>query len=231
MIAGFEEFPLIDGASMLQDFLFWPTYLSATMAPHRDSLVTEAFAVDVAACFEYFDRLTDPDEWPVFRISLRDGYEIDLVYWNEPDDNSTEFVLRRSGQNSKLVLASVGGHEFRPGMSWPELVAAANLSGDPHGIVEPHARLLLLLPAFGDADLPADANGMVAAALRSCGAGVGAGELAAYMLRQPERWPRWRSDVNGALVCDGRHSRRNPAGPAAHSPADLLEISTALAAR
>ncbi len=159
------------------------------MAPHRDSLVTEAFTVDVADCLEYFDRLTDPEEWPVFRIGLRDGYEIDLVYWNEPDDNSTEYVLSRPGRKSKLDLATVGGHELRPGLSWPELMAAASFFGEPSGIVEPHARLLLLLPAFGDADLPPGANEMAAAALTSCGAGAVAEELAAYMLRQPEVAP------------------------------------------
>lgn len=228
MIAGYEEFPLIDGAPLLNNPLFWPTYLAATMAPHRDTLVAAAFEVDVEDCFEYFDHLTDPDAWPAFRLALRDGYEIDMVYWNEPNENCTEYVLCRSGQKYKVDLANVGGHEFRPGLSWPELVTAASWPGAPYGIVDPHARLLLLLPAFGDADLPAEAMATVTAALTSCGARSGAGDLAAYMLRQPERWPHWRPHVNGALVCDGRYSRRNPEGPAAHSPADLLEISSAL---
>ncbi|MGQ5263241.1 hypothetical protein ACTWLT_21140 [Micromonospora sp. ZYX-F-536] len=228
MIAGYEDLPIIDGAPMLSDTLFWPTYLAATMAPHRDSLVASAFGVDIEDCFEYFARLTDADAWPAFRVSLRDGYEIDVVYWNEPDEKGTEYVLCQSGREDKLDLANVGGHEFRPGLSWSELARVANWGSVEYGIADPSARLLLLLPVFGDADLPPEATAMATAALTSCGAGSGADELAAYMLRQPERWPRWRTYSNGALVCDGRYSRRNPEGPAGHSPADLLEISSAL---
>lgn len=44
---------------------------------------------------------------------------------------------------------------------------------------------------------------MVTAALMSCGAGSGAGELVEYIFRQPERWPRWRTHDNGALSFSG----------------------------
>ncbi|MFE9204227.1 hypothetical protein [Micromonospora sp. NPDC007230] len=201
--------------------------MSATMASHDDSLVTAAFEVEQEDCFSYFDRLTDPDAWPVFRLGLRDGHEIDVVYRNLTGDMGTEYVLCRSGGKHKLDLANVGGHEFRPGLSWSELIAAATWSSAPYGVVEPDARLLLLLPAFGDADLPADATAMLTAALTSCGAGSRAGALAEWLLEDPEDWPHWRQQGD-ALVCDDRYSRRNPEGPTAHSPADLLEISSAL---
>lgn len=230
LIPGYEKDPLVDGAQFLTDSLFWPTYLSDTMASHDPSLVAAAFEVDEADCLNYFDRLTDPDAWPVFRLGLRDGHEIDVVYRNLTGDMGTEFVLCRSGGEYKLDLANVGGHEFRPGLSWPELVAAATWSGAPYGVVEPDPRLLLLLPAFGDADLPAEATAMVKAALTTCGAGSGAAELAEWLLEEPEGWPQWRQQSDAALVCDDRYSRRNPEGPAAHSPADLLEISSALRA-
>ncbi|WUR58112.1 hypothetical protein OHS32_23705 [Micromonospora chokoriensis] len=229
MDAGYEDLPIVDGVPLLSDELFWPTYLAATMAPHRDSLVTSAFGVAIDDCFEYFARLIDDEAWPAFRMPLPKGYEIDLVYWNEPDEKGTQYILCHSDRDSNIDLANVGGHEFRPGLSWPELAAAAHSGSAPNGIVDPSARLLLLLPAFGDADVPPDATATVTAALMSCGAGPAAGELAEYMLRQPERWPRWRTLDNGALVCDGRYSRRNPEGPAGHSPVDLLEISSALA--
>lgn len=228
MIAGYEDLPLIDGAPMLNDAPFWPTYLADTMAPHRDSLATAAFAVQAEDASRYFKHLTDPDAWPTFRLPLRDEYEIRVVYWNEPDEKGIVYFLCRQGQERTLDLANLGGHEFRPGLSWSELVTAANFSDATHGIVDPHVRLLLLLPAFGDADLPPEATAMVTAALTSCGAGPGSGDLAAYMLREPERWPHWRSHTSGALVCDGRYSRRNPEGPAGHSAADLIEISSAL---
>ncbi|MDZ5446055.1 hypothetical protein U2F26_25535 [Micromonospora sp. 4G57] len=228
LITGYENDPLVDGSQFLTDSLFWPTYLSDTMTSHDDSLVTAPFEVDQEDCWNYYERLTDPDAWPVFRLGLREGHEIDVVYRNVTGAGSTEFVLCRSGGEYKLDLANVGGREFRPGLSWPELMAAADWSGTPYGVVEPDARLLLLLPAFGDADLPAEATAMVTAALTSCGAGPGARELAEWLLEDPEEWPHWRQQSDGALVCDDRYSRRNPEGPAAHSPADLLEISLAL---
>jgi hypothetical protein len=228
MIAGYEDLPIVDGAPFLDDPLFWPTYLAATMAPHNDSLVAAAFDVVIEDCFQYFSRLTDSDAWPAFRLALRDGYEIDMVYWNEPGEYCNVYILRQS-ESRQLDLATVGGHQLRPGLSWPELVTAANWSKGPYGIVDPSARLLLLLPAYGDADMPPEATATVTAALTSCGAGAGAGDLAAYLLRNPQSWPHWRTHVNGALVCDGRYSRRNPEGPAGQSPAELLEISAALA--
>jgi len=99
----------------LADSLFWPTYLSATMASHDDSLVTAAFEVDQEDCFRYFDCLTDPDAWPVFRLGLHSGHEIDVVYRNAIGDMGTEYVLCRSGSEHMLDLANVGGHEFVQG--------------------------------------------------------------------------------------------------------------------
>ncbi|MFI7576540.1 hypothetical protein [Micromonospora sp. NPDC049497] len=230
MIPGYEDLPLVDGVHLLGDARFWPTYLSASMASGDDSLVTAAFEVDQADCWDYFRRLTDPEAWPVFRLGLRDGHEIDIVYRNVPGAGGTEFVMCRPGGEYKVDLANVGGHEFLPGLSWPELIAAASWSTASYGVIEPDARLLLLLPAFGDADLPAGAAAKVAAALKKCGAGAGAGELAEWLLEEPEDWPHWRREGDGALVCGGRYSRRNPEGPAGHTRADLLEITSALAA-
>jgi hypothetical protein len=111
------------------------------------------------------------------------------------------------------------------------LVNAARWSGAPYGVTQPDARLLLLTPAFGDMDLPPDAAATVLAALQSVGAGAGATELSTYMLRRPPWWPHWRRTTGGTLVSNGRYSRRNPDGPAALPPPDLLRISTALASR
>ncbi|MEU7919218.1 hypothetical protein [Micromonospora zamorensis] len=227
-IPGYEDFPLIDGSASLADPIFWPTYLCDTLASSDPSVVTTAFEVDESACLSYFSFLTDADRWPVFRLGLRDGHEIDVVYRNLPDDMGTEYILCRSSNPHRIDLANVGGHEFRPGLSWPELIAAANWPDAPFGVTVPQQRLLLLLPAFGDADLPADATAIVESALRDCGGGPGSRELAEWLLRDPEGWPQWRRQSQGALVCDDRYSRRNPDGPAGHVLADLLEISLAL---
>src|SRR4051795_6294963 len=152
-IDGYGQSPLIDGMPFLADPLFWPTFFSCTMASSEPERVAEAFEVDEAACERYFDRLMDPTAWPVFRIGLSDGYEVDVVFRNEPGDSGIEWFLCRSGGVHALALANVGGHEFRPGLSWGELMTAANRPAAPSGVAEPGARLLLLLPAFGDADL------------------------------------------------------------------------------
>ncbi|MFJ8582228.1 hypothetical protein [Micromonospora sp. NPDC093277] len=227
-IAGYEDLPLIDGGRFLADPLFWPTYLCDTFY-HDTSLVTAVFEVDEEDCLNYYRRLTDPEAWPVYRLALRDGqHEIDVISRNVPGAGNTEFVLSRRGGEHPLELAVVGGHELGPGLSWPELGATAAWPGAPFGVVEPDARLLLLLPALGDSDLPADATDTLTTALTKCGAGLRAGELAECLLDEPEEWPQWRRQADGALVSAGPYSRRNPDGPAGHPPADLLEISSAL---
>lgn len=228
-VAGYEEDPLVDGTPFLDEPLFWATYLSALVAPTKDSLVATAFGVDLEDCYAYYERLTDPDAWPVFRLGLRNEHEIDVIFYNAPEDYGVNVVMCRPGGQHPMELAILGGHEFRPGLSWRELVTAARWSDAPYGVVEPNARLLLLMPAFGDMDLPDEATATVTDALLSCGAGAGADELAAYVLPKLAWGAHWRRHVDGALVNDGRYSRRNPQGPAAQSPVDLLEISSALA--
>ncbi|WP_431884351.1 hypothetical protein, partial [Micromonospora gifhornensis] len=119
LIPEYENDPLVDGAHFLAESLFWPTYLIDTTASRDPSLVTAAFGVDEEECLKFFDRLTDPDAWPVFRLGLRDGHEIDVVYRNVPGEMNTDFVLCRPGGDHTLDLAILGGHEFRPGLSWP----------------------------------------------------------------------------------------------------------------
>lgn len=231
IIDGYEDCPLVDGIPLLSDPLFWPTYFSDTMASGEPARVAEAFRVDEAACVDYYRRrLVNRDAWPVFRIGLRDGHDVYVIYRNVPDDKTTEFVLCQPGGGHLLQLANIGGHEFRPGLSWGELATVANRPGAAPGVAEPDARLLLLLPAFGDADLSSDAVGVVAAALKRHGAGSGADDLAAWFLEDPEDWPHWRLQDDGVLVCDDRYSRRQPQGPAGHPAVNLWKISSALAA-
>ncbi|GAA4609516.1 hypothetical protein BJY16_007364 [Actinoplanes octamycinicus] len=226
---GYEQDPLTDGMTLLGDQLFWPTYLSSQMTPEDDSLTTRAFGVDSEQCYQYYSaRLTDSDAWPVFRLGLRDRHEINVVFCNIPGEHSCDFLICRPGGEHPVRLTILGGHEFRPGLSWPELVTAAQFTGAPYGVTDPEGRLLLLLPAFGDQDLPPEATEVVTAALVRRGAGPGAEELAAHLLRKPAWWPHWRAD-SGISVSDGRYSTRNPAGPAALSADDLTEVSTALA--
>ncbi|MFF3920298.1 hypothetical protein ACFYZB_44205 [Streptomyces sp. NPDC001852] len=55
------------------------------------------------------------------------------------------------------------------------------------GVHAPHARLLLLLPVLGDADLPSEAVELVGAALVQTGVAAGnAASLAQALLRDPD---------------------------------------------
>lgn len=229
MIAGYEDKPLVDGSRFLTDPLFWPTFLISTMSSDDPSRITAAFEVDEEDCLTFFRRWIDPEAWPVLRLGLPDGHEIDVVRWNNPGAGNDEYVLCRPGGQHPLDFAVLGGHELLPGLSWPELVTAANWSAASFGVVAPDARLLLLLPAYGDPDQPDEADAIVTKALMACGARARVHELGTWLVREPGGSPPWRHRDDGALVNAGRHSRRNPEGPAGHSAADLLEISSALA--
>ncbi len=82
---------------------------------YRDaSNVIAALEFDEEDWLNYYDRLKNPEAWPVYRIGLRDGqHEIDAVRRNVPGATNTEFVLSRSGARHPLELAVVGGHELR----------------------------------------------------------------------------------------------------------------------
>jgi hypothetical protein len=230
LIAGYEDDPLADGAPFLDDPLFWPTYLVSTVAVYDKPPVTATFGVamdDVMTCYR---RLADPSSWPVFRVGLRDGHEIDVIYRNLEGDKGIDYLLCRPGGEHPLELATLEAHHRGPGLRWPELVAAAAFTGAPYGVVEPEARLLLLFPACLDADVPEDAKVTLSAALAGRGAGSGAADLAEGLLEDAGSWPRWRRQADGTVVCDGRHSPRNPDARGSLAPDDLLEATSALGA-
>ena len=85
-------------------------------------------------------------------------------------------------------------------------------------------RLLLLLPALGDANTPKEAVGLVAAALltvgiQACDPAV-ADEAARELLEHPAHWT-WQDEV---LVCDYDHAVRRQGGM---RPEDLLLAANA----
>lgn len=74
---------------------------------------------------------------------------------NLADDAGTIYVVSHAEWDRHRHLATVGGHQAGPGLSWRELVQIAGTPDlDAAGIHAPHARLLLVLPALGDGDLP-----------------------------------------------------------------------------
>ncbi|MGW7306866.1 hypothetical protein ACWGI1_14960 [Streptomyces sp. NPDC054835] len=61
----------------------------------------------------------------------------------------TEYLVTQEEWDGHRHLASVDGHPAGPGLSWWELAHLAGTSDlDAPGVHEPHARLLLLLPAL-----------------------------------------------------------------------------------
>ncbi|MFJ5268041.1 hypothetical protein [Streptomyces sp. NPDC088358] len=107
-------------------------------------------------------------------------------------------------------------------------VAANALPGG--STTNPHARLLLLLPAFGDAEVP-DNAGRLAGALRARTSVEDPETLASALLKdQGTPGPaRWTTAGRGPSINDGEYSFRNPANRFALSADRLARVTAALA--
>ncbi|MGX1128143.1 hypothetical protein RKD49_000333 [Streptomyces glaucescens] len=117
-----------------------------------------------------------------------------------------------------------------PGLSWAELVAAADSARSGGTTADPHAHLLLLLPALGDDAVPERAVDRLAAAL---GARMGVRTprpLAAALLESqgPPGPSRWATAHGGTRTNDGTCSFRNPANGFALADDRLARVSAAL---
>ncbi len=102
------------------------------------------------------------------------------------------------------------------------------LFGADYDAAQDFHRLLLLLPALGDADLPVEAPTRLVAALSSLTAIEDPERLAAALLADqgPCGPARWTTTRNGLRINDGAYSYRNPANAFA-LPADRLAHVTA----
>ncbi|MFD8756899.1 hypothetical protein ACFV0O_38870 [Kitasatospora sp. NPDC059577] len=144
-------------------------------------------------------------------------------------------LLHHPTWDTTELLAQDDGHFMGPALSWPELATAAdNTPPDPGtlaaGILDAHARLLLLLPAMGDNSPPRTAAPCLAAALRARTAVEDPDHLALLLLEQQgQPGPaRWRTTQDGVRINGGRHSHRNPANPFALPQNRLARVSAAL---
>jgi hypothetical protein len=230
LIAGYENDPLVDGTPFLDDPLFWPTYLASTAAAYDDTMVIREFNAERDEVVSCYRRVADKTRWPVFRMALPDGHEINVVYRNLDGDMGVDIVLCRAGGTHPLTLTRLEAHYCGPGLSWCELIDAARFSATD-GVAEQDTRLLLLLPALGDADLPDHARSTVSTALAHRGARSDGVALAESLLMEAHLWPRWRRRDDGARVCDGRYSKRNPGARGAFASHDQLEVTSAFGRR
>lgn len=177
-------------------------------------------------------RLWRQAEWPTFTIPLATGCRVHIVYRGIEGEAAVDYLVHDPAWERPALIARGDGHFMGPGLSWPDLVAAAD-NGLPGGTtMDPHARLLLLLPAFGDgvAGSPEAVDRLTAALRARLGTFDVESPAAAMLEVQGLTGPvRWNTTEDGVHVNDGKYSVRNPAGEFALPGDRLARVSAALA--
>ncbi|XVU25456.1 hypothetical protein ACQPZJ_51220 [Actinoplanes sp. CA-054009] len=209
---GVDPSVLTDGAWLLDQPGFWLR------------LVDGFTGADLWPDFSVFDDMEALDErirqsgtWPVLQVTDH----LAVILWHGHDhEGGIDYVILPPESARCLSIAAVEGHGYGPGLSWPETLRAVN-----HGhLGTPAQRLLLLLPALGDAATPPEATDLVASALHELAAPeanpASLHQAAEEMLASDVTWSS--DDIS---TCDADHAPRNPAGLPA---ADLILISRAL---
>ncbi|MER6738332.1 hypothetical protein [Streptomyces puniciscabiei] len=223
LIDGFEDDPLVAGEGLLALPGFWAAYLLWLCQTEENDPEPAWFGVDAVDADAAYEVLTDEEQWPVIRIPFGDGHAVVVVGRNFSEDEGTEYFISHPEWDRHGHLATIDGHQAGPGLSWQEL---AHIAGTPDenapGVHAPHARLLLLLPVLGDADLPGEAVESVSDALVQAGVAAGnAPSLAQALLYDHPLWEPagWalasgsplsgsRDRFPGILYCDDPGSPR-----------------------
>ncbi len=233
LITGFEDYPLVDGSHLLDDPVFWALHaLQLGVIGLTD--IEEAFGVDIGDAAEIENRVFDHDHWPVFTVPLRGPGNIHIIYRNLDGDMGLDYVLTHPDWPHDLHLAAVDGGFIGPGLSWPELTTIASHPPTPGAGMPSDAarRLLILLPALGDADLPDTAVPTVAAALSELTTSPDPDHIAEILLHSAKAYwqpANWQQLNNGAIICDESHSPRCLGAPGAFTPAQAIAVTHTLA--
>ncbi|MFI6730836.1 hypothetical protein NRF20_43280 [Streptomyces sp. R-74717] len=170
LIDGFENDPLVAGENLLDLPGFWAAYLLWLCQTEEDDPDPGWFGADEADTDAAYEALTDEERWPAFPIPFGGGHTALVVGRNLADDAGTEYFITHPDWDRHGYLATLDGHQAGPGLSWRELMHLAHTPApDAPGVQAPYARLLLLLPALGDEDLPEDAAGLLSHALVRAG--------------------------------------------------------------
>jgi hypothetical protein len=177
-------------------------------------------------------RLLGGYAWPVFTVPLAGDHRLYVVYRAFEEDEGIDYLLHHPDWDMAERLAQDEGHLMGPGLSWAELTAAADSGLAGGSTTDRHARLLLLLPAFGDDAVPDDAVDRLTAALRARTRVEAPDRLAAALLKDqgPCGPVRWTTAEGGYRINDGGYSFRNPANRFAWPAARLARVADALAA-
>ncbi|MGW1211819.1 hypothetical protein ACWD5F_19560 [Streptomyces sp. NPDC002499] len=225
-IPGYAGGPLTEADAYLDDPLFWPVHLGSCL--RGEDAQRAAFGADWDAAMELYRVLSAEQEWPVFSVALRSGHTIHVVYRNFDGDRGVDYLIHHPTWPTAETLAVDDGHFMGPGMAWPELLSAARQS-PPKGVGDPDARLLLLFPTLGDAQLPDEAAVALTTALSALTLIEEPDDVASMLLENQGQWTpaHWRS-ANGVRINDGGHSYRNPGNAFALPRGRLREISNAL---
>ena len=225
-IPGYEGGPLIEGSAYLDDPLFWPVHLGTCL--RGEGAQRAAFGADWDAAMELYRVLSAHHEWPVFSVPLGSGHTIYVVYRNIEGDQGVDYLIHHPAWPAAEILAVDDGNFMGPGTAWLELLSAARQSA-PKGVDDTDARLLLLFPTLGDAQLPDDAAVPLTAALAALTLIEEPTEVAGMLLQNQGQWEpaHWRL-ADAVWINDGRYSYRNPCNAFAVPVGHLREISNAL---
>ncbi|WP_409055168.1 hypothetical protein [Streptomyces sp. SYP-A7185] len=227
-IPGYDGGPLTYQAGLLDEPLFWLGHLYSCI--HNEEAEELLFGADYDAAGDFQRRLWEQAEWPAFTVPLAADHRLHVVYRTVTDDTGTDYLLHHPDWDRAELLARDDGHFMGPGLSWPELVAAADNMLPGGSTTDPHSRLLLLLPAFGDDAVPEDAARRLSGALRAR-TSVEDPETLASALLEDQGAPgpaRWTKAGHGLSVNDGEYSFRNPTNRFALSVDRLARVTAAL---
>lgn len=229
-IPGYDGGPFHHQPDLLDEHLFWVGHLHNyySESEEAEDLVGDT---DEQAAGDLRSHMLTGDTWPVFTVPLHGDHRLYVVYRAFDEDEGIDYLLHHPDWDAAEHLARDEGHFMGPGLSWAELTAAAD-NGLPGGsTTDPHARLLLLLPAFGDDTVPDGAVERLAAALYARTRIEAPERLAAALLgdQGPYGPTHWATAEGGYPINDGGHSFRNPTNRFAWSTSRLARVGRALA--
>ncbi|WP_127506058.1 hypothetical protein [Actinoplanes solisilvae] len=206
--------PTVDGWPLAERPGFWAAHWQEHFIGDDPGLLPRVWGVDEDVLPQRLDELYATPEWPVFRVALRDGAELAVVFRNFADDAGADYLVLPAGGRDAIGIASLEGHQTGPGLSWAELVAVAARQADRKRRAQ---TLLLLAPAFGDdsAGTP-DAAAVLADAMRELGAVKDVEELAARAVSDEVDF--WGHVPWVAGAPDLNLAPRNPDSPVALPP-------------
>lgn len=229
-IPGYEGGPFTCQPELLDEHLFWLGHLHNCYS-ESDEAGELTGGGDEREAGSLQARLLAGDSWPVFTVPLTGGHRLYVVYRAFDEDEGIDYLLYHPDWDAAELLAADEGNFMGPGLSWAELTAAVD-NGLPGGsTTDAHARLLLLLPAFGDDAVPDDGAGRLTAALRARTRVEAPGRLAGVLLEHqgPSGPAHWTIAGGGYRINDGGYSYRNPANRYAWPAARLARAARALA--